>query len=116
VQVRALARAVALKGSGEHEVRAATRRPRRLAGTRLEELGASATKLEGLLLTVNQEAPRVAALLGDATRLAAGQGHALVEFAFWRALALVLSTVGAALVAALAYRWAAIRMARSHIG
>ena len=81
----------------------------------LQELGALATKLEGLLLTVNQEAPRVAALLGDASREAAGHGHALVEFAFWRALALVLSTVGAALVAALVYRWASIRMARSHV-
>lgn len=82
----------------------------------LEELGASAAKLESLLLVVNQDASKVEALIGDAGREASERGSALVQFAFRRAAALVLLTIGGALVAALVYRWASIRMARSRAG
>ena len=82
----------------------------------LEELGASAVKLESLLLAVNQDASKVEALIGDAGREASERGSALVEFAFRRAAALVLLTIGVTLVAALVYRWASIRMARSRAG
>jgi hypothetical protein len=40
----------------------------------------------------------------------------LARKAFSRAVALVLISMGAALVTALVYRWAAIRMARSRSG
>ncbi len=79
----------------------------------LEQLGRSATELEKLLRAVNQDAPRVAALIGDAGREASDRGRALVDHAFGRALTLVLVLVGSVLAAALAYRWAANRMNRS---
>jgi hypothetical protein len=78
----------------------------------LEQLGRSATELEALLRAVNQDAPRVAALIGDAGREASDRGRALVDYAFGRLLVLGLALVAASLVAAVAYRWAATRMAR----
>jgi hypothetical protein len=79
----------------------------------LEQLGRSATQVEALLRSVDQDAPRVAALIGDAGREASERGRALVELAFQRAVAAVLILVGSVLVAALAYRWAANRMKRT---
>ena len=79
----------------------------------LEQLGRSATELEGLLRTMNQDAPRVATLIGDAGREASERGRALVDYAFGRALALILILVVSLLAAALLYRWASHRMTRS---
>ena len=79
----------------------------------LEQLGRSATELEALLRAVNQDAPRVAALIGDAGREVSDRGRALVDYAFGRLLALVLVLVLSALVAALLYRWASHRMSRT---
>jgi hypothetical protein len=79
----------------------------------LEQLGRSATELEALLRAVNQDAPRVATLIGDAGREVTARGQALVDLAFQRALVVVLVLVLSTLVAALVYRWAAIRMNRS---
>ena len=79
----------------------------------LEQLGRSATELEALLRAVNQDAPRVAALIGDAGREVSERGRALVDYAFGRALALGLVLVLSALSAALVYRWASHRMSRS---
>jgi hypothetical protein len=79
----------------------------------LEQLGRSATELEALLRAVNQDAPRVAKLIGDAGREASERGQALVDHAFQRALIVVAFLVLSVLAAALAYRWAANRMGRS---
>jgi hypothetical protein len=79
----------------------------------LEQLGRSATELEALLRTVNQDAPRVAALIGDAGREVSDRGRALVDYAFGRALTLVLVAVLSTLAAALLYRWASLRMSRT---
>lgn len=79
----------------------------------LEQLGRSATELEALLRTVNQDAPRVAALIGDAGREVSDRGRALVDYAFGRALTLVLVAVLSSLAAALLYRWASLRMSRT---
>ena len=78
----------------------------------LDQLGQSATKIEALLRAASEDAPKVAALIGDAGREASERGRALVEFAFRRAVALVLITMAAVLVVALVYRWASFRMAR----
>jgi hypothetical protein len=77
----------------------------------LEQAGRTVRELEGLLRALNQDAPRVAALVGDAGREAEARGRAVVDHAFRRAATLGLILVGAALAAALAYRWAAGRMA-----
>lgn len=79
----------------------------------LEQLGRSATELEALLRTVNQDSPRVAALIGDAGREVSDRGRALVDYAFGRALTLVLILVLSVLAAALLYRWASHRIART---
>ena len=79
----------------------------------LEQLGRSATQLEILLRSANQDAPRVAALIGDAGREASERGRALVDLAFQRAVALVLLLVLSVLAAALFHRWAANRMKRT---
>ena len=79
----------------------------------LEQLGRSAIELEGLLRAVNQDAPRVAALVADAGREVSERGRALVDYAFGRLLALVLVLVLSTLVAALLYRWASHRMSRT---
>ncbi|HET8722635.1 MAG TPA: hypothetical protein VFM53_00425 [Anaeromyxobacteraceae bacterium] len=79
----------------------------------LEQLGRSATELEALLRSANQDAPRIAALIGDAGREVSDRGRALVDYAFGRALALGLALVGSILVASLVYRWAATRIGRS---
>ena len=79
----------------------------------LEQLGRSATEVEALLRAVNQDAPRVAALIGDAGREVSDRGRALVDYTFGRALTLVLVLVLSVLAAALLYRWASHRIARS---
>jgi len=79
----------------------------------LEQLGRSATEVEALLRAVNQDAPRVATLIGDAGREVTARGRALVDLAFQRALIVVAVLVLSVLAAALVYRWAAIRMGRS---
>jgi hypothetical protein len=79
----------------------------------LEQLARSAKDLEALLRTANQDAPRLAALIGDAGREASERGRALVELAFRRAVAAVLLLVGSVLVAALLYRWGASRITRA---
>jgi hypothetical protein len=79
----------------------------------LEQLGRSATDLETLLRAVNQDAPRLAALIGDAGREASDRGRALVDHAFARLLTLVLVLVLSTLAAALLYRWASHRISRS---
>ena len=81
-------------------------------GRALAELSEAATRLEALFRQVDKDAPRAAALLGDAGRELSARGTALVDHAFRRLLQLGLALVGAALLAALAYRWAARRMAR----
>ncbi len=78
----------------------------------LEQLGRSATELDTLLRSVNRDAPRIAALIGDAGREASERGRALVDYAFGRALALALVLVLSVLAAALLYRWASQRMSR----
>ena len=78
----------------------------------LEQLGRSATGLEALLRTANQDAPRLAALIGDAGREASERGRALVDLAFQRAIAVVLLLVVSVLLAALVYLWASRRMSR----
>jgi hypothetical protein len=62
---------------------------------------------------VNQDSPRVAALIGDAGREVSDRGRALVDYAFGRALTLVLILVVSVLAAALLFRWASHRIARS---
>ena len=62
---------------------------------------------------MNQDAPRIAALIGDAGREASDRGRALVDYAFGRLLALGLLLVLSALAAALLYRWASHRMSRT---
>jgi len=79
----------------------------------LEQLGRSAIELETLLRAVNQDAPRIAALVGDAGREVSERGRALVDYAFGRLLALVLVLVLSTLAAALLYRWASHRMSRT---
>jgi hypothetical protein len=79
----------------------------------LEQLGRSAIELEALLRAVNQDAPRIAALVGDAGREVSERGRALVDYAFGRLLALVLVLVLSILAAALLYRWASHRMSRT---
>ncbi len=79
----------------------------------LEQLGRSATELEALLRAVNQDAPRLAGLIGDAGKEATDRGRALVDYAFGRLLALGLLLVLSALAAALLYRWASQRMFRT---
>jgi hypothetical protein len=79
----------------------------------LEQLGHSATELEALLRAVNQDAPRLAGLIGDAGREATDRGRALVDYAFGRLLALGLALVLSVLAAALLYRWASHRMSRT---
>jgi hypothetical protein len=81
----------------------------------LEQLGRSATELEALLRAVNQDSPRVAALIGDAGREVSERGRALVELAFRRAVAVGLLLILSVLVAALVYRWAANRMNRANL-
>jgi hypothetical protein len=77
----------------------------------LERLGRSAEEVRSLLRDVNRDAPRVAALVGDAGREAEARGRAIVDYALRRALLLSLLLVGAVLAAAIAYRWAATRIA-----
>jgi hypothetical protein len=77
----------------------------------LEQLRRSAEEVRSLLRDVNQDAPRVAALVGDAGREAEARGRALVDYALQRALLLVGVLVGAVLAAAIAYRWVASRIA-----
>jgi hypothetical protein len=79
----------------------------------LEQLGRSATELEALLRMVNQDAPRLAGLIGDAGKEATDRGRALVDYAFGRLLALGLLLVLSTLAAALLYRWASQRMSRT---
>jgi len=69
-------------------------------------------ELDTLLRSVNRDAPRIAALIGDAGREASERGRALVDYAFGRALALALVLVLSVLAAALLYRWASQRMSR----
>jgi hypothetical protein len=76
----------------------------------LEQLRRSAEEMRSLLRDVNQDAPRVAALVGDAGREAEARGRALVDYALHRALLLVGVLVGAVLAAAIAYRWVASRI------
>ncbi len=78
----------------------------------LDQLARTSVELEALLRSVDKDAPRVAALIGDAGREASERGRALVDYAFGRLLTLGLALVAAVLVAALVYRWAATRMAR----
>ena len=79
----------------------------------LEQLGRSAIELETLLRAVNQDAPRIAALVGDAGREVSERWRALVDYAFGRLLALGLLLVLSTLSAALLYRWASHRMSRT---
>jgi len=79
----------------------------------LNELGKSAQDLEALVSSLDQSVPRVAALAETVTGKATGEVRALVDYAFRRALALVLVLVGAVLLAAITYRWAAVRLARA---
>jgi hypothetical protein len=79
----------------------------------LEQLGRSATELEALLRLVNQDAPRLAGLIGEAGKEATDRGRALVDYAFGRLLTLGLVLVLSALAAALLYRWASQRMSRT---
>jgi hypothetical protein len=79
----------------------------------LEQLGRSATELEALLRAVNQDAPRLAGLIGEAGKEATDRGRALVDYAFGRLLALGLLLVLSTLAAALLYRWASQRMSRT---
>jgi hypothetical protein len=79
----------------------------------LEQLSRSARELEALLRTANQDAPRLATLIGDAGREASERGRALVELAFQRAVTALLLLVGSVLVAALLYRWVASRITRA---
>jgi hypothetical protein len=73
--------------------------------TRALELAARTTRdLQDLLRVANQDAPRVATLVGNAGREAEVRGRALVDHAFWRALTLGLILIGAILSAAVAYR------------
>jgi 16S rRNA C1402 (ribose-2'-O) methylase RsmI len=79
----------------------------------LEQLARSAREVEALLRSVNQDAPRLAALVGDAGREVSDRGRALVDHVFQRAVALVLVLVGSSLAAALVYRWVSSRIRRS---
>ncbi|MGA8892207.1 MAG: hypothetical protein WB493_11595 [Anaeromyxobacteraceae bacterium] len=79
----------------------------------LEQLSVSAREVEGLLRSLNQDAPRLAALVGDAGREVSDRGRALVDHLFQRAIVLVLVLVGSSFTAALAYRWISSRMRRS---
>ena len=76
----------------------------------LEQLRRSAEEIRSLLRDVNQDAPRVAGLVGDAGREAEARGRALLDYALRRALLLVGVLVGAVLAAAIAYRWVASRI------
>lgn len=76
----------------------------------LEQLKRTSEELERLLSSVDRDAPKVARLIGDAGREASERGRALVDYAFGRLLVLGLALIGAALVAAVAYRWAAGRI------
>ncbi len=80
----------------------------------LEQLGRSASELEALLRAVDRDAPRVAALIGEAGREASDRGRALVDHAFRRLLTLSLLLVAAVLVAALLYRWVTLRLLRAN--
>jgi hypothetical protein len=79
----------------------------------LEQLQRTSGELERLLSSVDREAPKVAGLIGDAGREASERGRALVDYAFGRLLVLGLALIGAALAAAVIYRWVASRIARS---
>lgn len=79
----------------------------------LAQLQRTSVELEKLLASVDRDAPQVARLIGDAGREASERGRALVDYAFGRLLVLGLALIGAALAAALAYRWLASRIAGS---
>lgn len=79
----------------------------------LDQLQRTSAELERLLASVDRDAPQVARLIGDAGREASARGRALVDYAFGRLLVLGLALIGAALAAAVLYRWVASRIARA---
>jgi len=76
----------------------------------LTELGKSAKDLEALVTSLDRSVPRVEALVVQVTGKATGEVQALVDHAFRCALTLILVLVGTVLLAAIAYRWAAVRI------